>query len=338
MSARLLRGHVGARREPGEDAGSRARLLPLDRRALHAAARARACATGMRRGAARARGRRSRRSPLYRARASRSSSRATSTRPSSRSASTRPEGTSLGAMDEAMRAVEDEITATSAACGLVLASAGGGFLGGVNQGERLRAHRAARGAHVLASAGSGTSTLNGTPLARLPRQLHAARRDAGGPRAAAQVPAPARLGAQRRRRSTSAAATSTSTSRSAARTSSTLARYAEELRDRRARASSAASSTPTRRCKLDKPELRVDDRPRARRRPRASTPTDIATALRLMVGGDEEVSRFRDPTTNEDYDVQLRLDRAATASDAGDDRAALRAVVGAAGSCGSTTW
>ena len=26
-----------------------------------------------------------------------------------------------------------------------------------------------------------------------------------------------------------------------------------------------------------------------------------------MVGGDTEVSRFRDPSTNEDYDVALRL-------------------------------
>ena len=33
----------------------------------------------------------------------------------------------------------------------------------------------------------------------------------------------------------------------------------------------------------------------------------IATALRLMVGGDTEVSRFRDPTIDEDYYVQLRL-------------------------------
>ena len=36
-----------------------------------------------------------------------------------------------------------------------------------------------------------------------------------------------------------------------------------------------------------------------------------------MVGGDERVSRFRDPSINEDYDVQLRLveqDRARSAT------------------------
>jgi len=38
--------------------------------------------------------------------------------------------------------------------------------------------------------------------------------------------------------------------------------------------------------------------------------SDIATSLRLMVGGEEEASRFRDETINEDYDVQLRLTEA----------------------------
>jgi HAE1 family hydrophobic/amphiphilic exporter-1 len=58
--------------------------------------------------------------------------------------------------------------------------------------------------------------------------------------------------------------------------------------------------------RLDKPELRVAiDRQRA-----ADLRVDtqqIATALRLMVGGDDQVSRFHDPVVNEDYDVQIRL-------------------------------
>ena len=58
--------------------------------------------------------------------------------------------------------------------------------------------------------------------------------------------------------------------------------------------------------KLDKPELQVViDRDRAAAL-NVST-ADIAEALRLMVGGDEEISRFRDTTMNEDYDVTLRL-------------------------------
>ncbi len=58
--------------------------------------------------------------------------------------------------------------------------------------------------------------------------------------------------------------------------------------------------------KLDKPELRLAiDRERAAR---LGVDTEhIAGALRLMVGGDPRVSRFRDDTVNEDYDVQLRL-------------------------------
>src|SRR6185436_4955013 len=57
---------------------------------------------------------------------------------------------------------------------------------------------------------------------------------------------------------------------------------------------------------LDKPELRVQiDRERAA--DLGVRTQDIAAALRLMVGGDEEVTRFRDPQVNEDYDVQLRL-------------------------------
>ena len=58
--------------------------------------------------------------------------------------------------------------------------------------------------------------------------------------------------------------------------------------------------------KLDTPEIRVDiDRDKAA--DLGVNPTDIGTALRLLVGGDTQVTRYRDATTNEDYDVQLRL-------------------------------
>lgn len=58
--------------------------------------------------------------------------------------------------------------------------------------------------------------------------------------------------------------------------------------------------------KLDSPELRVEI-DRARARDLKISPNDIGQALRVMVGGDEEISRFLDPQTNEDYDVRLRL-------------------------------
>lgn len=58
--------------------------------------------------------------------------------------------------------------------------------------------------------------------------------------------------------------------------------------------------------KLDTPELRVDiDREKAA--DLGVSPQDIGTALRLLVGGDTQVTRYRDKVTNEDYDVRLRL-------------------------------
>lgn len=58
--------------------------------------------------------------------------------------------------------------------------------------------------------------------------------------------------------------------------------------------------------KLDKPELRVQiDRERAANL--GVRISDVADALRVMVGGDERVTRFRDESMNEDYDVQVRL-------------------------------
>jgi HAE1 family hydrophobic/amphiphilic exporter-1 len=58
--------------------------------------------------------------------------------------------------------------------------------------------------------------------------------------------------------------------------------------------------------KLDKPELLVHVN-RERAAALGVSVEDIAVALRIMVGGDERVSRFRDATVGDDYDVQLRL-------------------------------
>ncbi|MGE0681654.1 MAG: efflux RND transporter permease subunit [Candidatus Binatia bacterium] len=83
-----------------------------------------------------------------------------------------------------------------------------------------------------------------------------------------------------------------------------LAAYAEQLRDKSQTLGGIVDADTT--LKLDKPELRVEiDRDRAAKL--AVQAGDIATALRVMVGGDEEVSRFLDVSVNEDYDVQLRL-------------------------------
>ena len=82
-----------------------------------------------------------------------------------------------------------------------------------------------------------------------------------------------------------------------------LSRYAEELRSRSAELGITDADTTL---KLDKPEYRVVVN-RERAAALGVSVEDIAIALRIMVGGDERVSRFRDVSMGDDYDVQLRL-------------------------------
>lgn len=82
-----------------------------------------------------------------------------------------------------------------------------------------------------------------------------------------------------------------------------LSEYAEHLRRKAPELGLLDADTTLR---LDKPEYRVEiDRERAAIL--GVDTEDIANALRLMVGGDQRVSRFRDESVNDDYDVQLRL-------------------------------
>ncbi len=82
-----------------------------------------------------------------------------------------------------------------------------------------------------------------------------------------------------------------------------LSAYAEALREKGPELGLLDLDTSL---KLDKPELRVQiDRERAAAL--GVDTQDIANALRIMVGGDPRVSRFRDNSVNDDYDVQLRL-------------------------------
>ncbi|MHB1309798.1 MAG: efflux RND transporter permease subunit, partial [Limisphaerales bacterium] len=82
-----------------------------------------------------------------------------------------------------------------------------------------------------------------------------------------------------------------------------LAQYAEALRDQSKALGLVDADTTLR---LDKPELQVEI-DRARAAALGVSTEDIATTLRIMVGGDERVSRYRDAAVNEEYDVQLRL-------------------------------
>jgi hydrophobic/amphiphilic exporter-1 (mainly G- bacteria), HAE1 family len=82
-----------------------------------------------------------------------------------------------------------------------------------------------------------------------------------------------------------------------------LAKYSELLSDKAPELGIIDAETTL---KLNKPELRarID---RARAADLGVKTQEVAAALRLMVGGDQEVTRFRDPLVGEDYDVQLRL-------------------------------
>ena len=86
-----------------------------------------------------------------------------------------------------------------------------------------------------------------------------------------------------------------------------LAGYADQLAERAEKLGGIINVNTT--LKLDKAELHVEiDRERAADLGISSR--DIGTALQLMVGGAQEISRYRDPATNENYDVRLRLAQA----------------------------
>ncbi len=82
-----------------------------------------------------------------------------------------------------------------------------------------------------------------------------------------------------------------------------LARYSELLSQKAPELGIIDAETTLR---LNKPELRAQI-DRARAADLGVKTQEVAAALRLMIGGDQEVTRFRDPLVGEDYDVELRL-------------------------------
>ena len=213
---------------------------------------------------------------------------------------TAPEGTSLAVMNEAMLAVEDELRATPGVR-LVLASAGGGFLGGVNQGSayvRIAPHEE----RTLSLTKLWNSIKAGRPLDAF-RGNYKQKDVMQEARKRLRKYAPLRVSVRNPPSFNIGGGNFEIDFVLRGPDLQTLAAYANQLRERSAGLGIVDADTTL---KLDKPELRVKiDRQRA-----ADLGVDtsaIATSLRLMVGGDEEVSRFRDASVNEDYDVQLRL-------------------------------
>ena len=218
---------------------------------------------------------------------------------------TGPEGTNLAVMNETMSAIEKDLLDTPGV-EMVLASAGGGFLGGVNQGDayiRIQPHEN----RTLSFSKLWRETKKGNPF-------NAFRGNYTQQDVMQEV--------RRRLRKYAPMRTSVRNGRSfnfgaGGRTDIdfvfrgpdivALAGYADELVARSEKLGGIVDADTT--LKLNKPELRVRiDRERAA--DLGVDTSDIATSLRLMVGGEEEASRFRDEQINEDYDVQLRLTEA----------------------------
>ena len=216
-----------------------------------------------------------------------------------------PEGTNLAVMNEVITAMEKEILETPGVR-LVLSSAGGGFLGGVNQGNayvRIAPHEE----RTLSFSKFWTETKKGNPLKAF-RGNYTQQDVMLEVRRRLQKYAPMRSGVRNAQSFNFGAGGRTDIDfvfRGPDIVA--LAGYADDLVERSQKLGGIVDADTT--LKLNKPELRVlIDRDRAA--DLGVDTSDIATSLRLMVGGEEEASRYRDESINEDYDVQLRLTEA----------------------------
>ncbi len=213
-----------------------------------------------------------------------------------------PEGANLAVMNEAMQAIEKDILSTPGVR-LVLSNAGGGFLGGVNQGRayvRIAPHEE----RTFSIGRLWTETKKGNPLNAfrgdysqqdVMQEVRNRLRKYNPMRAGVRNAPSFNFGAGGRfdidfvLRGPDIQA---------------LSQYADELVERSEKLGGIVDADTS--LKLNKPELRVViDRERAA--DLGVDTSDIASSLRVMVGGDDEASRYRDEQLNETYDVQLRL-------------------------------
>jgi hydrophobic/amphiphilic exporter-1 (mainly G- bacteria), HAE1 family len=212
-----------------------------------------------------------------------------------------PEGMSLAAIDEAMRAIEADLHRVHGIRS-VLATAGGGFLGGVNQGyvfvrmvpseeRKFSVFRFLAGLAHLDPAAAFRDNYSQEEVMTAVRARLDRYRDL-------------RCGVSNLPSFNIGGGNWDIDFALRGPDLQALAGYAERLRERSKQLGGIVGADTT--LKLDRPELRIQvDRDRA-----AALGVDmsnVADALNLMVGGDQQVSRFHDPQINDDYDVQLRL-------------------------------
>ncbi|HEY9421765.1 MAG TPA: efflux RND transporter permease subunit [Thermoanaerobaculia bacterium] len=212
-----------------------------------------------------------------------------------------PEGTSLAGVDEAMRAVEAELRQVKG-IRTMLATAGGGFLGGVNQGRvfvRIAPHEerkisVSRFFKSLIRLDPAAAFRGNYSQQDVMLEVRGRLRKFRDIRASVRNIQSFNIGGGNADIDFSLRGPDLNA----------LAQYADQLREKSKTIGGIEDADTT--LKLDKPELRVNvDRDRAAAL--GVDMSDVGNALRLMVGGDQEVSRFRDPQVNDDYDVELRL-------------------------------
>ncbi|MCC6678512.1 MAG: efflux RND transporter permease subunit [Phycisphaerales bacterium] len=212
-----------------------------------------------------------------------------------------PEGSSFASFDSAVRAVEEEVR-KHPAVRTTLTSVGGSFLGQVNSGNiyvRIAPHEEryfsiGRLARCIAKGRPGEAFSENYTQGSVMQDLRRSLRKFPELRCSVRNFAAFNIGGGNFDIDFAIRGPELEK----------LAEYTEKLRLRSRELGGLPDIDTT--LKMNTPELRVViDRDRAA--DLGVSPRDIGTALRVLVGGDEEVTRFRDPATSEDYDVQLRL-------------------------------
>jgi hydrophobic/amphiphilic exporter-1 (mainly G- bacteria), HAE1 family len=212
-----------------------------------------------------------------------------------------PEGTNLDTMNDTIAAVEKDLLSTPGVR-VILSSSGGSFLGAVNQGS-VYVRIAPHDERVFSLTKLWTSIKSGHPLAAF-RGNYTQRDVMQEVRRRLQKYAPVRFSVRNAPSFNIGGGNFDIDFVFRGPELQALAKYADTMREKTKEIGGIVDADTT--LKLDKPELRVHIN-RDRAADLGVDTNDVATALRLMVGGDDQVSRFHDPSVNEDYDVELRL-------------------------------
>ena len=214
---------------------------------------------------------------------------------------TAPEGTNVDAMIESMNSIEKDLL-TTPGVRLVLANAGGGFLGGVNQASayvRIAPHEE----RTFSLTKIWNSIRAGHPLGAF-RGNYTQRDVMQEVRRRMTKYAPFRFSVRNAPSFNIGGGQQDIDFAIRGPGLQELAKYADDLRKKTAEIGGIVDADTT--LKLDKPELRVTI-DRARAADLGVDSSNIASGLQLMVGGDDQVTRYYDPSVNLDYDVELRL-------------------------------